>query len=162
MSDKNSFVFTDQDRAAVLHFILHGNKNQAYKFSRMGQYTGKSNNLYNISNRFFNSDKIKVLLNIEIERFKNNVDEIFDRLGMKKEEDQNNKKQNKIIDIDEKLDKTKAIAILVDLINSNKTDAKTIKDAMTLLSRLEQWDKEKPDVQSNVIQYQIPIKDKVL
>ena len=56
------------------------------------------------------------------------------------------------------LNKDQAKKVLIKLINTNKTDAKTVSQAMQLLSKLEQWEKEKPTTNSNVILYELPKK----
>lgn len=158
----NNFVYSDNDKAAVLHYIMHGSITQAYKFSRMGETEIKKTSLYNTANRYFNSDKIKVLFNLESERFKENINSVCERVGMKNPISENQSPNNTQTDFDsselDKLDKEQAKKVLVRLINANKTDAKTVSQAMQLLSKLEQWEKEKTTDKSNIVLYELPKK----
>jgi len=153
----------DQDYIAVNHFLIFGNKLDAYLFAHAN--TTKSDNIRSLKNmswQFFKQAHILRLLESEKQRFIDNMPVMLDRIGMKNPIDQNiikkdKQNDNNIIETD-KLDKEQAKKVLVKLINTNKTDAKTVSQAMQLLSKLEQWDKEKPTQNSNITLYELPKK----
>ena len=162
MNYNKQFIFSDSDILAVLHYIRHGNMKEAYRISRENGYKGTNKSLSVLSSRFFNTEKIQALFNIEIQKYTNDIDKIFDRIGMKNPKLDNSiqkpKQSHENVEKIEKLDKEQAKKVLIKLINTNKTDAKTVKDAMTLLAKLEAWDKEKPTENSNITFYELPTK----
>ena len=115
--------------------------------------------------QFFKQDHILRLLESESKRFIDNMPDFMDRIGMKnpiqEKQDPNYKQNTQMLENSDNLDKEQAKKVLVRLINTNKTDAKTVSQAMQLLSKLEQWEKEKPTDKSNITLYELPKKQTI-
>lgn len=146
------------DRAMCMHFIMYGNKTQAFLFARGHITQGERINMPKIAGAYFGKESVQSVLNFEIENFKPGIYNVFDRVGMKNSSTENSTTLEGINENTDKLDKDQAKKVLVKLINTNKTDAKTVSQAMQLLSKLEQWDKEKKTENSNITFYELPKK----
>lgn len=155
--------YQEIDYVAAKHFVMYGNKLDAYTFSRTGITTSTNKqSLKNMAWKYFAQDHIKRLVKIETQRFIDDIPVMFERLEVKDLMPAINNNNNKQPDFNpnelDKLDKEGAKKVLIKLINTNKTDAKTVSQAMQLLSKLEQWDKEKITQDSNIVFYELPKK----
>jgi len=155
--------YNNLDYVAVRYYLIFDNKVDAYIFSRTGvSQTDNMKSLKNMAWAYFKRPEIQKLIHIERERFIDNIPALLERFEVKNYIGQNDNKNNQPIDnntdISEELNKEQAKKVLINLINTNKTDAKTVSQAMQLLSKLEQWEKEKTVTNSNITFYELPKK----
>ena len=156
------FEFKSTDVIAVKHFLMWNNKKEAYILSR-GQniINANSKSINSLAQRYFDTEKIKLLLSTELQKFKDRIVLNVERYELKNliQEDLPQFDPSKLEDIQD-IDKSTAIKIVEKIINDNKTDSKTIKELVPQLIKLKAWDKERPENDTNIVQYELPKRTK--
>ena len=146
------------DKAIIMHYVIYGNKTQAFLYGKGSTTKAERINYSKVASAYFAKENIKALLRVELQNVKDNLNSIADRVGAKNPIQQNTFDSEGMNDESTELNKEQAKQVLIKLINTNKTDAKTVSQAMQLLSKLEQWEKEKTVTSSNITLYELPKK----
>lgn len=158
-SNKTKFEFSQADIIAVNHFLFWNNKTEAYKLTRLqDQTSANQKSLRTMAGTYFNSERIKLLLNIEREKFIARLFNLIELYELKIPTSQDIIASD-ISRLDELNDisKEQAIKIITKALLNAKTDPKTIKDLIPNLMRLNSWDKETDQDSSNIVTYHLPV-----
>ena len=152
---KNSFIYKESDYLTVHHFLIYNDRTKAFTFGRGGKGKANAKSLMQMASKYFQTDEIELLVDIELKKFKPALRELYLRYGMKMDKDQKDFGIEQIED----MSKNDVINLLVRMIQENQTDPKIIKDLIPRLIDLKDWKGTKDDViQTNIIQYNIPKK----
>lgn len=160
MSDTIKFQFSITEKAAILYYLTGGQKVDAYKIAK--NKVGEKNTaaLQSSAAHFFKSKKGQALMSITISELRNNIGMLIERAELKNFIQNQNYNQNKYdpgdIDSIADIDKDQAIAIVTNIINTNQSDPKTIKELMPRLIELKNWKTEIKKEQSNIVEYHLP------
>ena len=152
-----SLQYTAAERAAILWFLVYGNKTEAFKIiMEVENRQITSENIPGSAMAYFKYKRIETLLTIETERFTNALNNIIENNDLKNLKELKNVSPVTDNDI---LNKNELIQYISRAIKDNRTDPKTLKDLSANLSKLMQWDKDQEDMSTNITFYELPKKD---
>jgi len=156
--DKGVFNYDPFEVLAVQYYLIYFDKQRAYSIFRGKDNPLTPDMLVRQSAKFFGSDKIKLLLEVEKQNILNILTKCSNVYEMNTETGKKSPDSDKILEQTGNLDRDSAISIIENVINNNRSDSKTIKDLMPRLIELKQWNKEKTTENSNIVIYELPKK----